>query len=107
MTLLVALALATAVKLRPVLASRGYFRKETINRAYRDDYLARKHGIGRLRRTVGRRRRLSVCDQQERFNYDNEYCCEFCQRWPIPHVANLYARISMICQNIFKIMDSA
>ena len=48
MTLLVALALATAVKLRPVLASLGYLRKETINSAYRDDYVARKYGIGGL-----------------------------------------------------------
>jgi hypothetical protein len=39
-----------------------------INRAYRDDYLARKHGVGRLRGTRGRRWRLSLCDQQERFN---------------------------------------
>ena len=29
-----------------------YFGKETINGVYRDDYLARKDGIGRLRRTV-------------------------------------------------------
>jgi hypothetical protein len=32
---------------------------------------------------------LSVCSQQESFNYSNEYCCEFCQPWLIPHVANL------------------
>ena len=57
----------------------GYFRKETFNHAYRYDYLARKRGIGRLRRTVGGRRRLSVGVQRESFNCDTEYCCEFCQ----------------------------
>ena len=31
----------------------------------------------------------------------------FISLWSIPHVANLYARISMIFENIFKIIDSA